>query len=112
MCILIFFFLQFSDYLGSRLCKAWENELNESEELKKKQPSLLRAGFKVFGGEIGFLGLILFILEFGVRMSQPLFIGGLVNYYADTSEINKAYFYAGGVVLSSLLNVMITHPYM
>lgn len=47
------------------------------------------------------------------RVSQPIFIGGLIRYYSGkTSDINEAYLYAGGIVLCSALNVLFMHPYM
>lgn len=46
-------------------------------------------------------------------MTQPLFLGGLIAYYSKANvNINEAYLYAGGVILCSLLNVLIVHPYM
>ncbi|CAM6031929.1 unnamed protein product, partial [Sphagnum compactum] len=101
-----------SEMLGDKICEAWDNELRQCSKDKEKKPSLLRAGLKVFGGEIAMLGVVMVILELGVRLSQPLFIGGLVSYYSQSSEISQAYFFAGGVIISCILNVMIAHPYM
>lgn len=53
--------------LGDKLCQAWYNELERFRADKKQPPSLLRAGFKVFGREILLLGLVLLVLEFGIR---------------------------------------------
>ncbi|XP_030373816.1 probable multidrug resistance-associated protein lethal(2)03659 [Scaptodrosophila lebanonensis] len=105
-----------SDYLGSRLSAAWENEL-EQKRKKKKNPSLLRASMSVFGWRFAWLGFVLFVVEIGFRVTQPLFLGGLVSYYADSSNQNddnqtKAYLYALGVILCSALNVLFMHPYM
>uniref|UniRef100_A0A336LKT5 Oxysterol-binding protein n=1 Tax=Culicoides sonorensis TaxID=179676 RepID=A0A336LKT5_CULSO len=100
--------------LGDKLCQAWFNELERSKnDSKKRPPSLLRAGFKVFGCEIALLGLVLLVLEFAIRVTQPLFLGGLIAYYSKGNDnINEAYLYAGGVIMCSLLNVLIVHPYM
>lgn len=52
---------------------------------------------------------------FFFSVTQPLFLGGLVNYYAtpgNKSNANTAYLYALGVILCSALNVIFYHPYM
>jgi ABC transporter transmembrane region. len=51
------------------------------------------------------------------RLSQPLFLGGLVRYFSESNSDNsitveEAYIYAAGVVLCSGLNVFAVHPYM
>ncbi|XP_043656318.1 probable multidrug resistance-associated protein lethal(2)03659 isoform X2 [Drosophila teissieri] len=105
-----------SDHLGSKLSEAWEKEV-EKKRKKKKTPSLLKASMNVFGWRLAGLGLVLFILEIGFRVTQPLFLGGLVAYYADASNQEgdnqtKAYLYALGVILTSACNVLFMHPYM
>lgn len=51
-----------SDGLGHRLCEAWENELKNARS-KGREAKLLRAGFRVFGWDIAWLGLVLLTLE-------------------------------------------------
>lgn len=63
---MIIFFLS-SELLGDKLCQAWFDELEKHKKDKKHNPSLLSAGFKVFRWEIILLGLVLVILEFGIR---------------------------------------------
>lgn len=47
------------------------------------------------------------------RTLQPLFLLGLIAFYAnDEGNITTAYLYAAGVILCSALNVIIMHPYM
>lgn len=55
-----------ADYLGDKLCKAWEDEV-ALKKLKNKQPSLLKVMMRVFGMEFIFLGLSLFCLEIFLR---------------------------------------------
>ncbi|XP_034663833.1 probable multidrug resistance-associated protein lethal(2)03659 [Drosophila subobscura] len=107
-----------SDTLGAQLSEAWEREV-EKKRKKKKTPSLLKASVDVFGWRLAGLGLVLFILEIGFRVTQPLFLGGLVAFYADSSNQEgdgenqvKAYLYALGVILCSAFNVLLMHPYM
>lgn len=51
-----------SDGLGNRLCQAWESELSKART-SGKEPNLLRAGCRVFGWEVAYLGLVLLTLE-------------------------------------------------
>lgn len=48
------------------MCNAWEKELEKTAN-SKKGPSLLRASMRVFGWRFALLGLILFLLELGLR---------------------------------------------
>ncbi|TDG43887.1 hypothetical protein AWZ03_009693 [Drosophila navojoa] len=97
-----------SETLGNELCDAWERELQ-----KKQEPSLLRALLRVFGLHFGMLGLVLFMLELGLRTVQPLCLLKLISYYTyDAESKENAYYYAAGVVACSALNVIIMHPYM
>ncbi|XP_063697681.1 probable multidrug resistance-associated protein lethal(2)03659 [Culicoides brevitarsis] len=101
-----------SETLGDRLCKAWDQECEKKQALNKP-PSLLSTMTGVFKWQLAFGGVMLFILEFAVRMTQPIFIGGLVNYYSKVDgNINEAYLYAGGIILCTALNLLIIHPFM
>ncbi|EDW63702.2 probable multidrug resistance-associated protein lethal(2)03659 [Drosophila virilis] len=102
-----------SETLGNDLCAAWERELQKKQLNAKKEPSLLCALVRVFGLHFGMLGLVLFLLELGLRTLQPLCLLKLISYYTYGSEtIEAAYYYAAGVVACSALNVIIMHPYM
>ncbi|KAM8705385.1 hypothetical protein ACLKA7_009792 [Drosophila subpalustris] len=105
-----------SDKLGKKLSDAWEKEV-EQKRKKKKTPSLFKVTMSVFGWNFGILGFVLFILEMGFRVTQPLCLGGLVSFYADQSNLDSddrstAYLYAAGVILCSAFNVLFMHPYM
>ncbi|XP_011211265.2 probable multidrug resistance-associated protein lethal(2)03659 isoform X1 [Bactrocera dorsalis] len=103
-----------SETLGIKLNAAWEAEI-EKKRLKNKEPNLLLAVIRVFGLQFLALGFLLFSLEIGLRVTQPLFLGGLVNYYANpTNKDDKytAYIYAMGVILCNVINVLFRHPYM
>ncbi|XP_037952862.1 probable multidrug resistance-associated protein lethal(2)03659 [Teleopsis dalmanni] len=103
-----------SDFLGDKLCKAWEEEIS-TKESKHKKPSLIKATLRVFGWRFALMGCILFLLEVGLRITQPLFLGGLVSFYANSEEnkdVTTAYLYALGVILCSGVNVLLMHPYM
>ncbi|XP_053965144.1 probable multidrug resistance-associated protein lethal(2)03659 [Anastrepha ludens] len=103
-----------SETLGNKLNKAWEAEL-ERKRRKNKEPSLLLVVIRVFGLRFAALGGFLFLLEIGLRVTQPLFLGGLVNYYANPSNKDDkyiAYLYAMGVIVFNAVNVLLRHPYM
>ncbi|XP_063913515.1 probable multidrug resistance-associated protein lethal(2)03659 [Zophobas morio] len=99
-----------SKLLGDRLEQAWLQEANS-----RRNPSLWRALIRVFGKECALYGFILALIEFVIKMSQPLFIGKLMEYYTPnqtTVSKNTAYLYAGGIVGMSFLNVLMGHSYM
>ncbi|XP_053965136.1 probable multidrug resistance-associated protein lethal(2)03659 [Anastrepha ludens] len=100
--------------LGNKMSDAWEAEIDKKRQ-KHKEPNLVSAVLRVFGARYALLGFLLFLLEIGLRITQPLFLGGLVNYYANSTSsasTNTAYLYALGVILCSALNVLLLHPLM
>lgn len=101
-----------SSNLGNRLCHAWEEEV-ANKRAKGKEPSLMQAGFKVFGWNIVRLGLVLLVLELAFKVTQPIFLGALVAYYSkQNGNVNEAYLYAAAVVLCSAISVLFMHSYM
>ncbi|KDR22129.1 probable multidrug resistance-associated protein lethal(2)03659 [Zootermopsis nevadensis] len=107
-----------SDYLGNKFEKFWNEEVKHASEQNKK-PSLLRVITRCFGAKIMVYGLVLFVMEFSLRVSQPLLLGRLVRYFSVSKSksdfdmtLEEAYFYAAGVVICSALNVFVIHPYM
>ncbi|XP_017000056.2 probable multidrug resistance-associated protein lethal(2)03659 [Drosophila takahashii] len=96
-----------SEKLGNKLCSAWEAEL----ETYQKDASLLRTLLRVFGWYFVFLGLVLFIVE-AISTLQPVFLGKLISFFShDTETIEPAYVYAALVILCTVLDVTIKHPY-
>nr|CAH7729849.1 unnamed protein product [Callosobruchus chinensis] len=123
-----------SDYLGNKMERYWKAE-EERACRKNTQPSLQRVLIKAFGWEFLFYGIVLFLSEsirFVVmtykllsirilsaylvqRIAQPIVLGQLIYFYTPgQQEISQeeAYYYAAGVVLCSLMNVLLAHPYM
>lgn len=103
-----------SSKLADKIEKSWKNE-ERLAKIARRQPSLLRVLWRVFGWEFMFYGLVLAVGEFGIRLLQPIALGQLIAYYIpnqNTISEKEAYLYAGAVVLCSLLNVFVTHPYM
>ncbi|XP_067646367.1 probable multidrug resistance-associated protein lethal(2)03659 [Eurosta solidaginis] len=99
--------------MGNKLGAAWEAEINKKVQ-KNKKPSLLRAVLRVFGARFALFGMVLLVLEIGLRITQPLFLGGLIDFYASTpdneSTTTTAYTYALGVIFCSALHVIFMHP--
>ncbi|XP_059225376.1 probable multidrug resistance-associated protein lethal(2)03659 [Stomoxys calcitrans] len=102
-----------SDTMGEKLSYAWEQEVINSRK-KGKDPSLIKATTKVFGLYYMFLGILLFVFEICLRCSQPLFLGSLVAYYANSGssdeDQSKGYLYALGVILTSAGSVFLMYP--
>lgn len=95
-----------ADKLGTKLEKAWEEEVVK-KRAKNKQPSLMSAGLKVFGFDIMFLGSLLLVFEMLFKVTMPIFLGGVVRYYAnpERSDISEAYWYSAGIIACSLFSV-------
>nr|CAI5864657.1 unnamed protein product [Callosobruchus analis] len=123
-----------SDYLGNKMERYWKAE-EERACRKNTQPSLQRVLIKAFGWEFLFYGIVIFFSEsirFVVmpykltvlmsylylsrhRIAQPIVLGQLIYFYTPGQQDitqEQAYYYAAGVVLCSLLNILIIHPYM
>lgn len=102
-----------ADGLGTRLENAWEEECKKKRS-KNKKPSLMSAGLKVFGLKIAFLGFILLAVEMLFKVTMPIFLGGVVRYYAnpERSNISDAYWYAGGIIACSFFSVLSQHSLM
>ncbi|KAL5284865.1 ABCC4.2 family protein [Megaselia abdita] len=100
--------------MGNTLYESWEKQLQNAKK-KDRKPSILNTVTRIFGWQIILQGLILLILELGCRCSQPYFLGGLVNFYSQSGELNdmsEAYYYGGGLILVNILNVLFTHSYL
>lgn len=102
-----------ADKLGCKLEKAWEDEVKK-KRAKNKKPSLMSAGLKVYGFDIMFLGCILLVSEMLFKVTMPIFLGGVVRYYAnpERSNISEAYWYSAGIIACSFFAVITQHALM
>lgn len=102
-----------SSLLGGHIEKKWNQERMLSWKQNRK-PSLIKVMFRTYGGNIMLYGMVLALMEIVLRVSQPLFLGGLIEYFKPGSEVTKseAYMYALGIVLCSGVNILVIHPYM
>ncbi|KAG6460722.1 hypothetical protein O3G_MSEX012179 [Manduca sexta] len=98
--------------LGDKFARLWEEEVARAGS--KRKPSLLRVILRAYAARCMLYGFVLLVMECGIRIAQPLFLGKLVEYYSvgNHMESSEAYLYAGAVVLCSALNVFVVHPYM
>nr|ASS36021.1 ABCC4 [Samia ricini] len=98
--------------LGDKFARLWEEEVARAGG--KRKPSLLRVIMRAYAARCMLYGFVLLVMECGIRIAQPVFLGKLVEYYSTGHDMSReeAYLYAGGVVLCSALNVFVVHPYM
>ncbi|KAG5894560.1 hypothetical protein JTB14_021542 [Gonioctena quinquepunctata] len=99
---------QESTYLGDKLESAW------LQEKKSKNPSLLKALFIVFRGQLA-LSAIFHMFSEGVKIFQPVLISKLVSFFEPNSPAaspGEIYTYAAIVVLSCCIQVLCNHNYM
>ncbi|CAH1736130.1 unnamed protein product [Aphis gossypii] len=101
-----------SSLLGIELKKRWKVEMVQAKKNSRK-PSLLRVLVLMFGAKLMLYGLILAFVEIVLRMSQPIFIAGLLEYFnpdkSNTKGLNHAYYYASGLLLNMLANILLFH---
>lgn len=73
----------------------------------------MKAVARVFGWQVVLQGVLLAVLEFGCRCSQPFFLGGLVSFYSQTgdplNDKSEAYFYTAGIIMCNVISVTFTH---
>lgn len=102
-----------SKLLGGRLQRQWEKELKKAVK-GNYDPSLLKAIVRVFWTEGMLLGVLLFISDFGVRLNQPRFLGGMLDYFRANTTTTKetALYYAGAMVAFNFINMIIMNHYM
>ncbi|XP_017866361.1 PREDICTED: probable multidrug resistance-associated protein lethal(2)03659 [Drosophila arizonae] len=98
-----------SERVTSTFTELWE------DEKKHNNPSVVRMIFRAYGAIFVPLGLLFSILETCCKSLMPLFLGGLVGYFAtDQTTITEsmAYYYAFGIVICMLLPVLTFHPFI
>ncbi|XP_015366052.1 PREDICTED: probable multidrug resistance-associated protein lethal(2)03659 [Diuraphis noxia] len=101
-----------SSLLGIELQRRWKIDIVNANK-NNGDPSLLRVLVRMFGAKLMFYGLIQAFVEIVLRMSLPILIGGLLEYFnpekPDAKDLNHAYYYASGLLLNMLLNIILFH---
>ncbi|KAK9869558.1 hypothetical protein WA026_003311 [Henosepilachna vigintioctopunctata] len=102
-----------SRYLGDRLETKWFSHLKKCDGTKKK-PSFLRVLSATFWPEYLYLGSILFFMEIILRLSLPIALGELLDYFKTNSSTTKteALWYASAVVVINALSALLINQYV
>lgn len=95
-------------------CREWEKELDKAKIKREYDPSLFKAMVRAFWPEAIVLGILLFTIDFGVRLISPTLLGGMLQYFRPGSLTTReeALYYAGGMVLCNLISMMFMNHYM
>lgn len=93
---------QKADLLGCKLEESW-----------KKRPDLKSCFIDVFGSTILKQGLILLVLECGMKILPPIFLSRIISFYSNRSEGSRAEaaWWSAGIILSVLVNVLVLHAF-
>ncbi|XP_023945085.1 probable multidrug resistance-associated protein lethal(2)03659 [Bicyclus anynana] len=96
---------------GDVMGEQWKKELGKQD--KDKKPSLLRTIINIYGFKFLTFNLVFSIIDCVIRLSIPLCLEGLINYFSPShAGMDKyhAYLYAAGVVGLMLINAAMMHP--
>ncbi|KAG5878882.1 hypothetical protein JTB14_005773 [Gonioctena quinquepunctata] len=95
-----------STVLGDRLERNWEKQLAKLK-VSNGKPNLLKALAATFWGIYLQSGLMVFFTDVVLRITQPIMLGGLLDYFKPKSETSKdyAFYCAGGLVGITVLRV-------
>lgn len=93
--------------------RKWLKHL-ESAKIRNKKPSLLKVLISTFWPEYLYLGLLDVIMDLGLRISQPIMLGYLLDYFKPESEVTKeeALYYAGAVVGINAVSAIFINQYI
>ncbi|XP_018045577.1 PREDICTED: multidrug resistance-associated protein 4-like [Atta colombica] len=96
-----------STFLGDRLERRWNIELENSKKWKRS-PSLLKTIFRTFLWEYTMLGIIQILNEFVIRLGTPLLLGGLLRYFRKDSvePYENALWFGAGICIATGMNVI------
>lgn len=103
-----------SKLLGGRLQRQWEKEIKKSRN-GKYDPSLIKAFIRAYWVEGSLLGVILVFSDLIIRLVQPRFLGGMLQYFAPgnaTTTKEQGLYYAGAMVACNLLTMLLLNHYM
>ncbi|XP_063223831.1 ATP-binding cassette sub-family C member 4-like [Bacillus rossius redtenbacheri] len=97
-----------SDRLGDEMEMLWKENI-KSNSKKKKPPSLLRVIIKMFKWEFMKSGVVVLLVSCVFRVSQPLLLASLINYFSPGSTTTKttAYVYAGSLLVTTFVSTLL-----
>lgn len=94
---------QKADTLGSEL----ENEAENSA-------TLMKCLWNVFGLRLMAQGMVLLLIECGVKILPPIFLSRIILFYSNqdaTVSVTAVVWYSVGIIFAILLNVVIVHAF-
>ncbi|KAF5296286.1 hypothetical protein FQR65_LT10282 [Abscondita terminalis] len=77
-----------SSILGEKIARMWSAEVDRKRAVNK-MPNLLKVLFQCFLKEFVVYGIVLFIMEVMLRVSQPVLIGLLIRYFDPRNKSNQ-----------------------
>ncbi|XP_066157428.1 ATP-binding cassette sub-family C member 4-like isoform X2 [Euwallacea fornicatus] len=125
-----------SSSLGDTLARNWTAEIQDAAK-NRRPPNFGKAIMKTFRWNLVLYGILLFVMEMGIRMQQPIYVGLFIRYFnpknmrssepqhpptflmraiyyfsKDQSRISKseAFFFAACIVICSFVSMGIFHP--
>ncbi|XP_026483482.2 probable multidrug resistance-associated protein lethal(2)03659 [Vanessa tameamea] len=96
---------------GDVMGEQWKQELGKQS--KGEVPSLLTAIYKIYGLKFFVFNLIFAVIDCCIRLSIPMCLEGLINYFSPSHSGVKdyeAYLYAVGLVGFMAINASMMHP--
>ncbi|CAG9814465.1 unnamed protein product [Phaedon cochleariae] len=103
-----------STVLGDRLERKWLNHVEVCKK-RQKQPKLFHVLVSTFWPEYLYLGTISVFMDILVRLSQPIMLGYLLDYFKPgpkTTTKSEAMWYAGAVVGLNALSALMINQYI
>ncbi|KAK4879943.1 hypothetical protein RN001_008089 [Aquatica leii] len=101
------------NFQSEKLCKRLEKEWKR--ELKKKNPSILKAFLRMFGVEFALWGVGIFFFTMIVNsVVQPILTGKLMTYFEPGDNVSKpqAFAYIVGIVASTISLILYDNTYL
>ncbi|CAH0712839.1 unnamed protein product, partial [Brenthis ino] len=96
---------------GDVIGEKWKEEVGKQG--KGKKPLLINAITKIYGVKFLLFNLIFAIFDCSIRLSIPMCLEGLINYFSPSHagiKTYEAYLYALGVVGFMAINATMMHP--
>lgn len=86
----------------------------ESCKARNKVPNLIKVLISTFWPEYLYLGFLLSFMDIFMKLSQPIMLGLLLDYFQPNSTTTKeeAFWYAGGVVALNGMVVLLNNQFL
>ncbi|XP_049951742.1 ATP-binding cassette sub-family C member 4-like [Schistocerca serialis cubense] len=100
-----------SEDLGLKLEANWQKELAAANRKEKRKPSLLRALYHTFAGQLLYQGILSGIAMFVLSTAKPVLLGYLLKHFNPGSTVTReeAFWYAGALIVVLFVNMTMMH---